>query len=79
MDSNSFSPRRAAVAMRFRAVPSESSANLTLSRLGKLRRLRFATGKMERADLQFRGEFFNLFNIVNMGLPANAIEVQDLA
>ena len=29
---------------------------------------------MERADLQFRGEFFNLFNIVNMGLPANIIE-----
>jgi hypothetical protein len=28
---------------------------------------------MERADLQFRGEFFNLFNIVNMGLPANII------
>ena len=23
----------------------------------------------ERMDLQFRGEFFNLFNIVNMGLP----------
>ena len=22
-------------------------------------------------DLQFRAEFFNLFNIVNMGLPAN--------
>jgi len=29
---------------------------------------------VERADLQFRGEFFNLFNIVNMGLPANIIE-----
>jgi hypothetical protein len=29
---------------------------------------------LERADLQFRGEFFNLFNIVNMGLPANFIE-----
>jgi hypothetical protein len=29
---------------------------------------------LERADLQFRGEFFNLFNIVNMGLPANIIE-----
>jgi len=25
----------------------------------------------ERMDLQFRSEFFNLFNIVNMGLPAN--------
>ena len=25
----------------------------------------------ERMDLQFRGEFFNLFNIVNMGLPSN--------
>ena len=31
-------------------------------------------GGLERADLQFRGEFFNLFNIVNMGLPANIIE-----
>jgi hypothetical protein len=29
---------------------------------------------LERGDLQFRGEFFNLFNIVNMGLPANIIE-----
>jgi hypothetical protein len=29
---------------------------------------------LERADLQFRGEFFNLFNIVNMGLPANIIK-----
>ena len=28
---------------------------------------------LERADLQFRGEFFNLFNIVNMGLPANTL------
>jgi len=28
---------------------------------------------IERADLQFRAEFFNLFNIVNMGLPANTI------
>ena len=27
----------------------------------------------EGVDLQFRGEFFNLFNIVNMGLPANII------
>ena len=27
----------------------------------------------ERADLQFRSEFFNLFNIVNMGLPANIL------
>ena len=24
-------------------------------------------------DLQFRSEFFNLFNIVNMGLPANIL------
>jgi hypothetical protein len=31
-------------------------------------------GALERADLQFRGEFFNLFNVVNMGLPANTIE-----
>jgi hypothetical protein len=27
----------------------------------------------ELMDLQFRGEFFNLFNIVNMGLPANIL------
>jgi hypothetical protein len=27
----------------------------------------------EIADLQFRGELFNVFNIVNMGLPANII------
>ena len=27
----------------------------------------------ERVDLQFRSEFFNLFNIVNMGLPANVL------
>ncbi len=29
---------------------------------------------IERGDVQFRGEFFNLYNIVNMGLPANTIE-----
>jgi hypothetical protein len=29
---------------------------------------------LERMDLQFRGEFFNVFNVVNMGLPANTIE-----
>ena len=28
---------------------------------------------VERVGLQFRAEFFNLFNIVNMGLPANII------
>ena len=27
----------------------------------------------ERVDLQFRSEFFNLFNIVNMGLPSNVL------
>ncbi len=29
---------------------------------------------VERMDVQFRSEFFNLFNVVNMGLPANTIE-----
>lgn len=29
---------------------------------------------VERANLQFRAEFFNIFNIVNMGLPANTIK-----
>jgi hypothetical protein len=29
---------------------------------------------LERMDLQFRGEFFNVFNVVNMGLPANTIK-----
>jgi Carboxypeptidase regulatory-like domain/TonB dependent receptor len=29
----------------------------------------------ERMDLQFRAEFFNLFNIVNMGLPSNTLQV----
>ena len=28
----------------------------------------------EVVDLQFRAEFFNLFNIVNMGLPANVVK-----
>jgi hypothetical protein len=28
---------------------------------------------IELMDLQFRAEFFNLFNIVNMGLPANTL------
>lgn len=32
-------------------------------------------GGAERVDLQFRSEFFNLFNIVNMGLPANVLGV----
>ena len=27
----------------------------------------------ERVNLQFRAEFFNLFNVVNMGLPANTL------
>ena len=31
------------------------------------------SGGAERLDLQFRSEFFNLFNIVNMGLPANVL------
>ena len=29
----------------------------------------------ERVDLQFRSEFFNLFNIVDMGLPSNILQV----
>ncbi len=31
-------------------------------------------GGLELVDLQFRSEFFNLFNVVNMGLPANTIK-----
>ena len=30
---------------------------------------------VERISLQFRAEFFNIFNIVNMGLPANILGV----
>lgn len=30
-------------------------------------------GSGERMDMQFRSEFFNVFNIVNMGLPANIL------
>ena len=30
-------------------------------------------GSAELATLQFRAEFFNLFNIVNFGLPANTV------
>ena len=29
---------------------------------------------VERGDIQFRAEFFNIFNVVNMGLPANTIK-----
>jgi hypothetical protein len=29
---------------------------------------------VERGDIQFRAEFFNLYNVVNMGLPANTIK-----
>jgi hypothetical protein len=29
---------------------------------------------LEAADVQFRAEFFNMFNIVNMGLPANTLQ-----
>jgi hypothetical protein len=29
---------------------------------------------LERMDPQFRGEFFNLFNVVNMSLPPNTIK-----
>ena len=31
------------------------------------------TSGAEKVDVQFRGEFFNLFNIVNMGLPSNTL------
>jgi hypothetical protein len=31
-------------------------------------------GRGELMNLQFRAEFFNLFNIVNFGLPANIIK-----
>ena len=30
-------------------------------------------GARERASLQFRGEFFNVFNFVNFGLPSNTV------
>jgi hypothetical protein len=30
---------------------------------------------VERVSLQFRAEFFNIFNVVNMGLPANILGV----
>lgn len=30
-------------------------------------------GSSEAANLQFRGEFFNVFNLVNFGLPANVV------
>jgi hypothetical protein len=29
---------------------------------------------VEKADVQFRAEFFNIFNIVNMGVPANTLQ-----
>ncbi|HTV05305.1 MAG TPA: hypothetical protein VME86_08045, partial [Acidobacteriaceae bacterium] len=29
---------------------------------------------IEAGDIQFRAEFFNLYNVVNMGNPANTIE-----
>jgi Carboxypeptidase regulatory-like domain len=33
----------------------------------------------ELVDLQFRSEFFNLFNIVTMGLPANVLQVNQVS
>ena len=30
-------------------------------------------GASEAATLEFRGEFFNVFNLVNFGLPANIV------
>jgi len=32
-----------------------------------------ATSRGEVASLQFRAEFFNIFNIVNFGLPSNIV------
>jgi hypothetical protein len=32
-----------------------------------------ASGGAERATLQFRAEFFNVFNLVNFGLPSNVV------
>ena len=29
--------------------------------------------RVELANIQFRAEFFNIFNIVNLGLPANTL------
>jgi hypothetical protein len=35
----------------------------------------FAVGEARKPlDVQFRSEFFNLFNIVNFGLPSNTIK-----
>ncbi len=36
-------------------------------------RLAIVESGLERADLQLRAELFNLFNIVNMAIPANII------
>ena len=33
----------------------------------------FSSAGNERDTLQFRGEFFNVFNLVNFGLPANIV------
>ena len=35
--------------------------------------VRAAKSRAERVDLQFRAEFFDLFDIVTMGLPANTL------
>jgi hypothetical protein len=36
-------------------------------------RRRPAAGSGEAFTLQFRAEFFNVFNLVNFGLPANVV------
>ena len=55
------------------AFPRAGLLRLRLCPPSRARRLGIASSGIERFDLQFRAEFFNLFNIVNMGLPANTL------
>jgi len=57
------------------AVIPFAARHITISILRSSRRLRLATEKRFGASgSAIRAELFNLFNIVNMGLPANIIE-----